>query len=304
MSKNLPWLRLYTEIIDDEKLLLLAFEDRWHYIALLACKGRGILDKDEDPQLMMRKVAKKLGVTTDVLDEVARRLAEVGLIERQTLQPLAWGERQFRSDADPTAAERKRRQREKAKNGSDTDESRVTGTDVTRTDTDTDTDSDTEAAKALAPDGAQNNPPDPPAEDTKPEKPSKGKSAAEPPPMTIDDLVAAGVDRQHASDWLKVRRLRKAPLTQSAWTLLKNEAEKAGITTGEAVRISASESWQGFKASWYERMQNEERARSGGRDANGKTVAATSQQRSFKGIQYTQGRVDPLFEDLEEAAKL
>ena len=144
MSTQLPWFRAYTEMIDDEKLRLLAFEDRWHFMALLCLKGQGVLD-DAGP-LLMRKVGVKMGIDTRTLDEVARRLAEVGLIERETLQPLNWNTRQMRSDADPTAADRKRRQRSKAKTGaaseSVTDESRVTCHDVTRTDIDTDKDKD------------------------------------------------------------------------------------------------------------------------------------------------------------------
>ena len=87
MKTKLPWLRLYTEIIDDEKLLLLAFEDRWHYIALLACKGRGILDKDEDPKLRQRKIAVKLGLSVDELLALVGRLAVVGLVSAESLQP-------------------------------------------------------------------------------------------------------------------------------------------------------------------------------------------------------------------------
>jgi hypothetical protein len=144
------WLRLYAEAIDDDKLRLLAFEDRWHYVALLCCKAQGILD--EAGALLMRRVAVKLGVQLRELDEIARRLAEVELIDRETLQPLGWDARQFVSDADATAAERKRRQRERGKAANDvTDASRVTVTDmsrvtvtsghgdVTRTDTETDT---------------------------------------------------------------------------------------------------------------------------------------------------------------------
>ena len=134
MSK-MPWFRAYTKMVDDEKLRLLAFEDRWHFVALLCLKGSGVLDQN-DP-LLMRKVGVKLGLDSRTLDEVVRRLAEVGLIDRETLQPIKWDELQMRSDADLTAAERKRRQRQRQREG-DTDASRVTGTDVTRTDTDTD----------------------------------------------------------------------------------------------------------------------------------------------------------------------
>lgn len=156
MSKQLPWLRLYTRTVDDDKLKLLAFEDRWHFIALLCLKGEGLLDKGDAPSMLMRKVAVKLGLDVRSLEEVARRLAEVGLIHQDTLQPTKWATLQMRSDVDPTAAERKLRQRERAKALREakaaasnhvtddsvpiTDVSRVTGTNVTRTDTDTDID--------------------------------------------------------------------------------------------------------------------------------------------------------------------
>lgn len=152
----LPWFRFYNEAVDDEKLRLLAFEDRWHYVALLCCKSKGLLD--EDSPLMRRKVAVKLGLDSRELDEVARRLADVELINQETLQPLAWERRQFRSDVDPSGAERQRKLREKRRaekdnalaNGSVTrdvtDASRVTVTNVTPLDTDTDTEE--EEAKA------------------------------------------------------------------------------------------------------------------------------------------------------------
>ena len=149
MSK-LPWFRTYTRMVDDDKLKLLAFEDRWHFVALLCLKGEGLLDKGDAPALLMRKVAVKLGLDVRSLEEVARRLAEVGLIEQATLQPSKWATLQMRSDVDTTAADRKRRQRQRKKDADSegeeggheqvTGESRVTGTDVTRTDTDTDID--------------------------------------------------------------------------------------------------------------------------------------------------------------------
>lgn len=108
--KSLPWFRMYHEAIDDEKLRLLACEDRWHFVALLCCKAKGILD--EGGTLMRRKVAVKLGLSTNELDEVARRLDEVGLIDGATLQPLAWGSRQAQSDKDETNAQRQQRFRE------------------------------------------------------------------------------------------------------------------------------------------------------------------------------------------------
>jgi len=132
---GLPWFRMYTEAVDDYKLRLLAFEDRWHYVAILCCKGQGVLDSTADPQMKFRYVAVKLGVQVRELEEIARRLAEVGLIDKDTLQPLSWDKRQFTSDR---SAERVARHREKRKKEDVTLQKRFGNV------LDTDTESDTE----------------------------------------------------------------------------------------------------------------------------------------------------------------
>ncbi len=136
--KSLPWFRAYTEMVDDEKLRLLAFEDRWHFVALLCLKGQGVLD--ETGSLLFRKVAVKLGLDVRSVEEVARRLSEVGLIDEKTLQPIAWEARQFRSDS---SAARVAAYRERKKQGAKRD-GNVT---VTAQDTDTDTDKEEEEEK-------------------------------------------------------------------------------------------------------------------------------------------------------------
>lgn len=85
MSSKMPWFRAYTEMVDDEKLRLLAFEDRWHFVALLCLKGKGLLD--EGGPLLMRKVALKMGLTLTELAEVMKRLEAVGLACSATYQP-------------------------------------------------------------------------------------------------------------------------------------------------------------------------------------------------------------------------
>ena len=144
---SLPWFRTYTRLIDDEKLKLLAFEDRWHFMALLCCKGQGILDNPGD--LMRRKVAVKLGLAVRELDEVARRLSEVGLIDAETLQPVSWDKLQFVSDSDPTRNERQARYRENAKRTGNA----LRNGHVARTDTETETDpySDPKIQKSIYP---------------------------------------------------------------------------------------------------------------------------------------------------------
>lgn len=103
----LPWFRMYGEAVDDVKLKLLAFEDRWHYVAILCCKSQGIIEVSQP--LLDRRIAVKLGLQKSELDEVRRRLVEADLID-ENWQPLNWAARQFSSD---NAAERVKRHREK-----------------------------------------------------------------------------------------------------------------------------------------------------------------------------------------------
>lgn len=110
-ATKMPWFRLYHSALDNNRLRLLAFEDRWHYIALLCCKRRGMLDADQPGDLTRRMVASALGIQVRELEEVARRLMEVGLIDDVTLQPLGWDEHQFKSDWDSTTAARQARYR-------------------------------------------------------------------------------------------------------------------------------------------------------------------------------------------------
>lgn len=141
---KLPWFRFYTEAVDDEKLRLLAFEDRWHFVALLCCKGSGLLDAGDEPALLRRKLGVKLGLASRELDEAVRRLAEVGLIDEATFQPTAWHGRQMRSDVDSTNAERQRRFRERKS------AQPLCNALVTRLDTDTEKDSEQEQEQKSA----------------------------------------------------------------------------------------------------------------------------------------------------------
>lgn len=74
--------------------------------------------------------------------------------------------------------------------------------------------------------------------------------AAKVPDLTAKDLVADGIDAKHARDWLRIRKAKHAPLTETAWTAVKAEAAKAGMTPAQAVKHAAESNWQGFKASW------------------------------------------------------
>lgn len=143
MSARLPWFRMYTDFLNDPKMIALAFEDQRHFIGVLALKSDGAIDDVADEILLNRIVSQRLWIDHGVILEVKRRLINAGLIDMHW-QPVAWDKRQFVSDKDSTAAERKRRERAaKAAASAVTDVSRVTSRtshgNVTRLDTDTDT---------------------------------------------------------------------------------------------------------------------------------------------------------------------
>lgn len=107
------WFRMYSAAIDDEALRLLAFEDRWHFVALLCCKSSGLIDKETDPSMLRRKLAVKLGLDMRALDEVERRLKEVGLLG-EGFNPTNWDKLQYVSDSSTArvAAYREKKKRE------------------------------------------------------------------------------------------------------------------------------------------------------------------------------------------------
>ena len=112
---------------------------------------------------------------------------------------------------------------------------------------------DTTGANAPEPSEDEIPPDDPPKEPDPPAKPARKN-------LGIKDLVDQGVDRQHAEDWLAVRRAKGAPLTQTAWKGVLSEAEKAGITAAKAVEIAALNGWRGFKADWMRRDGMQQRS--------------------------------------------
>jgi len=129
---SMQWFRLYHRMIDDDKLRLLAFEDRWHFVALCCLKADGLIDEEEG-SLRDRKIAVKLGVQVRELEEIGRRLQEVGLVDNR-LSPVAWDELQFKTDNSTARVQkyREKQQRNKVK--------RLCNVSVTGQETETDTD--------------------------------------------------------------------------------------------------------------------------------------------------------------------
>lgn len=58
------------------------------------------------------------------------------------------------------------------------------------------------------------------------------------------------VDEQLWNDWLVIRKKKNAPLTQTAWDLMTNEAAKAGWPIDKAIEECCLRTWASFKADW------------------------------------------------------
>jgi hypothetical protein len=104
MSK---WLRLYTDVLDDPKVQRLPGDLFKIWVNLLCLTGRheGSLPSVPD-------IAFALRMEEGPLIEALNALISKGLIEGDdTLRPHNWDSRQFKSDLDPTAAERQKAKR-------------------------------------------------------------------------------------------------------------------------------------------------------------------------------------------------
>lgn len=121
--KSMPWFRMYTDFLNDPKMVAMAFEDQRHFIGILALKAEGVIDQDCDAKIRDRIVAQRLWIDFAVIGDVKSRLVLSGLID-DVWQPVAWEKRQVKSDRDETGAERQRRFRDKKQsNGMRNDDS-------------------------------------------------------------------------------------------------------------------------------------------------------------------------------------
>lgn len=217
--KALPWLRLYTEIIDDEKLGLLAFEDRWHFVALLCLKGKGVLDSEPDLEMLWRKVAFKMGLTGAELEKVVARLSRMNLIDSETLQPLAWDVRQAASDS---STERSRKFREKQRAAAANKEANADATLQQRRSDGLDIDKEEDKER------------------------EEGKKQPRAGALSRPDDVA----EQTWADWSQLRKTKKAPVTQTVLNGARREAAKAGIPLETFLQIWCVRGSQGMQAEW------------------------------------------------------
>lgn len=63
-------------------------------------------------------------------------------------------------------------------------------------------------------------------------------------------IISLGVEEKIASDWLLVRKAKRAANTETAFKAIKAQIDISGFSANECVRIAAEKSWQGLKAEW------------------------------------------------------
>lgn len=156
------------------------------------------------------EIAFQLRISETELEETKRLFVTKGFIDSEW-NLLNWEKRQFVSDRDPSGAERQKRYREKQK---ELKSVTLRNAPVTPPDTDTDTDKNKKTTRS-----ARVEPPD-------------------------------GVSVETWQDFQKLRKAKRAPLTQTALDGIRLEADKAGLTLEQALSTCCKRGWQGFEADW------------------------------------------------------
>jgi len=150
------WLRLYTETLSDPKVQRLPDKVFKAWVNLL-CVAK-INDQDGRLPDSISDIAFMIHVSKAKAQLYMQVLTDAGLIEDNCMHE--WRNRQYESDQDPTALDRKRKQRERDKSQNVTQMSRVTSRsksqNVTRTDTESETDTESIKKERVPPDEAIN----------------------------------------------------------------------------------------------------------------------------------------------------
>lgn len=93
---------------------------------------------------------------------------------------------------------------------------------------------------------------------------SEGNATHNPIPITQDTIpkkntVAPpdGVSDLVYQDWVKLRKAKKAAVTQTALDGIAREARKAGVSLQVALETCCERGWTGFKAEWMQSQQQD-----------------------------------------------
>ena len=191
-----------------------------------------------DVTLQDEEVAFQLRISNEEWVTTKALFVGKGLIDEDN-KPAAWDKRQFASDS---SAARVSKHRAKKK-----EQCNVTVTPQIQNRTDTDT------------------------EEKKEQTPRAPRFDAQ------AHLVSLGVDKQIASDWIQLRRAKKAPPSMVAIDGIASEAAKARIALSDALAICCRKGWTGFDSTWNWGQQQDN-------PRNGKTQHQLNQEATTRAI--------------------
>ena len=72
----------------------------------------------------------------------------------------------------------------------------------------------------------------------------------------IKDIRPSDVDVDIWKDFVKHRKAKKAPITQTALTKIESEAKKANFSLQSALELMCARGWTGFEADWVTKTQD------------------------------------------------
>ena len=204
------WFRMYGEFANDAKVQMMSEIDQRRYVMVLCLRCNG------DVTLQDEEVAFQLRISAEEWSRTKALFVAKGLLSEDN-RPSAWEKRQFASDS---SAARVAKHRAKARLACNvTCNSDETKSNAVDTDTDTETEEKQKTIRAARFDAQAH-------------------------------LLSLGIPSDLASDWIKLRKGKKAEVTKTAIEGVSAEAEKAGLSLDAALRECCARGWAGFKASW------------------------------------------------------
>lgn len=95
----------------------------------------------------------------------------------------------------------------------------------------------------------------------------------------FNSLIDYGFEKKLISDWIKVRKTKKATNTETSFNSFIKEIEKRNCNINEILEFIIIKNWSGFKWSWYD-TEIEKEKNSAKKDpiVSGRQTAATIQQ--------------------------
>jgi hypothetical protein len=240
MANGIDWFRWHHGSVNDPKFGLVAKKagarvgDVIAVWALVLEQASANVDRGACSDLDYEATDFLLGAADGTTERIVEAMRTRGLLTDNRV--TRWEDRQpKRERVDTTAAERKRAQRERERdNANDGETTTVTPSH--------------DMSHHVTPREEK-------SREEKKEAKSKTKAPAAPTFDPTAELSSLGVSPQTASDWLALRKAKRAAVTPTALRTIVSEAEKAGMSLDAALSVCCSRGWAGFEAEWVLRDQ-------------------------------------------------